>query len=156
MHKVHHQESYPNPWHFDNEDLKLVSPDGYSRIVYKNLHEIAMGAPLGGECFLETGDNKIYNLENWFAGPPVWETSGKMIAVPVWQRLFWHGVVQRIGIVDLNAMNLKLYNKEFDVLDLRSFHEKKIYGYDSPILKTTTVYFELEREKVLTSRILRS
>ncbi len=45
-------------------------------------------------------------------------------------------------------MELKIYSKIFDVLDLRSFDKNMIYGYDSPIYKTKTVSFDIDKEKI--------
>ncbi len=45
-------DTYPNPWDFNNIDKKLVSPDNFYKAVYYDLNEIAMGAPIGGQCFL--------------------------------------------------------------------------------------------------------
>jgi hypothetical protein len=58
------------------------------------------------------------------------------------------GTVQQIGILDTKTMELKIFAKTFRVLDLRSFDKKTIYGYDSPIHKTKTVTFEIEKEEI--------
>jgi hypothetical protein len=68
--------------------------------------------------------------------------------VPIWIHKFFRGTVQRIGIVDTKSMELKIYSKIFDVLDLRSFDKNMIYGYDSPIYKTKTVSFDIDKEKI--------
>ncbi len=44
-------------------------------------------------------------------------------------------------------MELKIFKKTFTVLDIRSFDKATIYGYDSPIHKTETVSFDIEKEK---------
>lgn len=45
-------------------------------------------------------------------------------------------------------MELKLFDKTFRVLDIRSFDKTTIFGFDSPIHKTTMVTFHIEKEKI--------
>ena len=141
-------DTYPNPWNFHNTDKKLLSSDNFHKVVYYDLNEIAMGAPIGGQCFLETVDNKKIKIHDLCGGPVVWETDGQLLAIPIWTRKFLKGTVQQIGILDTRTMELKLFAKTFRVLDFRSFHKTKIYGYDSPIRKTKTVTFDIENEKI--------
>lgn len=143
-------ETYPNPWDFQNTDKKLVSVDDYHKVVYKDLYEIAMGAPIWGQCFLETADNKKIKIHDWCGGPAAWETDGKLVAIPIWKRKFLKGTVQQIGVLDTRTMELKLFAKTFSVLDIRSFDKKTIYGYDSPIHKTEIITFDIEKEKIAT------
>lgn len=143
--------TYPNPWDFHNIDKTLVSSDNFHKVVYYDLNEIAMGAPIGGQCFLETNDNKKVKIHNWCGGPPAWETDGQLIAIPIWTRKFLKGTVQKIGVLDTKTMELKIFAKTFGVLDLRSFNKTTIYGYDSPIHKTKTVTFEIQNEKIETT-----
>jgi len=141
-------ETYPNPWNFNNTDNKLVSTDNYHKVVYFDLNEIAMGAPIAGRCFLETGENKKIKINDWCGGPAAWETAGKLVAIPIWTRKFLKGIVQQIGVLDTSSMEFKLFVKTFKVLDIRSFDKTIIYGYDSPIYKTKTVTFDTEKEKM--------
>lgn len=141
-------DSNPNPWDFHNTDKTLISPDNFHKVVYDDLYEISMGAPIGGRCFLETTDNKKVKIHDWCGGPPAWETQGQLIAIPIWIRNFLKGTVQQIGVLDTKTMELKLFAKTFRVLDIRSFDKTKIYGYDSPIYQTTTVTFDIENEKI--------
>ena len=141
-------DNYPNPWDFDNTDKTLVSSDNFHKVVYNDLNEIAMGAPIGGQCYLETVDNKKIKIHDWCGGPVVWETDGQLLAIPIWTRKFLKGTVQQIGILDTRTMELKLFAKTFRVLHFRSFDKTTIYGYDSPIHKTTTISFDIEKEKI--------
>ena len=141
-------DTYPNPWDFCNADKKLFSVDNIHKVVYYDLCEIAMGAPVGGPCFLETTDKEKVKIHDWCGGPPVWETDGQLLALPIWTRKFMKGTVQQIGILDTTTMELKIFSKTFRVLDLRSFDKKIIYGYDSPIHKTKIITFEIEKEEI--------
>ena len=144
-------KTYPNPWDFNNTDKKLASADNSHKLVYYDLNEIAMGAPIGGQCFLEANDNKKVKIHDWCGGPPAWETDGQLIAIPIWRRKFLKGTVQQIGIVDIRAMKLTIFAKTFGVLDLHSFDKTIICGYDSPIHNTKTVTFDIGREKIETT-----
>ena len=141
-------ETYPNPWDFHNTDKNLVSVDNYYRVVFYDLNEIAMGAPIGGQCFLETSDYKKVKIHDWCGGPPAWETDGKLIAIPIWTRKFLKGTVQQIGVLDIRSMELKIFSKTFRVLNICSFDKTTIYGYDSPIYMTETVTFDILKEKI--------
>ncbi len=141
-------ETYPNPWNFQNSDKKLISADNIHKVVYENLKEIAMGAPIGGKCFIEKDNGQKIKINNWCAGPPVWETEGQLLAIPIWTRKFFKGTVQQIGIVNLITKELKIFSKTFKVLDLCSFEKGMIYGYDSPIHKKRAVNFDTEKEKI--------
>jgi hypothetical protein len=60
--------TYPNPWNFSNTDLNLISPNQQYKIEYGDLYEIAMGAPIGGSCYLYPKNKKI-KISNWAGGP---------------------------------------------------------------------------------------
>ena len=136
-----------DPWNFHNTDKRLLSPDGQHKLVYYDLNEIAMGAPLGGPCFLE-GDSKKIKINDWCGGPPVWNHEGRSFAIPIWTRTFLEGTIQKIGIVDLENLELKIFGKTFRVLDLQSFEKNRVQGYDSPIYNTETVSFDIEKEQI--------
>ena len=142
--------TYPNPWDFSNNDKALTSPNNNYKLVYYDLNEIAMGAPIGGKCLLEIANKKKVLINNWCGGPAVWETDGQLIAIPIWQRKSWKGTVQQIGIVNTEKMELKIFSKVFRVLDLRSFNKTTISGYDSPIHNQSIVDFNIEQEKIET------
>lgn len=139
--------TYPNPWDFHNIDKRLASSDKIHKVVYYDLSEIAMGAPLGGTCYLETIDQQKYKIHDWCGGPPVWESEGQLVAIPIWTKTFLKGTVQRIGLVDVKTKELTIFSKTFDVLDLHSFDNKTISGIDSPIYKKRAVVFDIEKEK---------
>lgn len=141
-------DNYPNPWDFHNTDKILTSSDNYHKVLYYDLNEIAMGAPIGGRCVLESSDNKKIKIHDWCGGPPVWETNGQLIAIPIWTRKHLMGTVQQLGVLNISNMEFKIFRKIFRVLDLRSFDLKIIYGYDSPIYDTKTVTFDIEKEKI--------
>ncbi|WP_322549141.1 hypothetical protein [Flavobacterium psychraquaticum] len=141
-------ETYPNPWDFQNSDKKLVSTDNIHKVVYENLNEIAMGAPIGGKCLIEKNNGQKIKINDWCAGPPAWETEGQLLAIPIWTRKFFKGTVQQIGIVDITTNELKIFSKTFNVLDLRSFDKGIVYGYDSPIHKKKVVNFDTEKGKI--------
>ena len=54
-------ETYPNPWNFDNTNKNLESVNGSYKVVYSELNEIGMGAPIGGMCFIELNKNRRIN-----------------------------------------------------------------------------------------------
>ncbi|NTS43991.1 hypothetical protein HRG84_24140 [Flavisolibacter sp. BT320] len=136
--------SYPNPWDFSNKDKQMVSPDGEYRVEFVELSEIAMGAPVGGECFLIYSDNSKERLSEWAGGPVVWQMQGGKVAFPVWTR----ARDQRIAVADINARTLTIYSPIFRVLDLKSFDQGIITGHDSPIHMTTAIDFDTAKEKI--------
>lgn len=144
--KVH----YPNPWDFQNTDKELISPDNVQKLIYGEMIEIGMGAPIGGSCFLETANKDKIPIPKHCGGPPAWETEGQLVAVPIWSRTVLKGTIAQIGVVDTGSKELRIFAKTFRVLDLRSFHKNTIYGYDSPIYMPKTIAFNIESEKVIT------
>lgn len=136
--------SYPKPWDFSNEDKNLVSPDGQYQIEYDKLSEIAMGAPIGGECFLVGPEDSKLKLSDWAGGPVVWETQGRRVAFPVWTR----ARRQKIAIVDIEAKTLSIYAETFRVLDLHTFENNIVQGQDSPVYLTAQVRFDTSKEKI--------
>ena len=141
-------DTLSTPWDFHNNDRKAYSPDNFHNLVYYNLREIAMGAPIGGECYLMNKDKQQIRIHDWCGGPPAWEKEGRFVAIPIWTRKFFSGTVQQIGVVDTKRRELKIFKQTFNVLDLRSFDNGVIYGYDSPIYKTTTLTFDTQKEKI--------
>jgi hypothetical protein len=136
--------SYPNPWDFSNNDKNLLSPDGQYQIEYGKLSEIAMGAPIGGECFLVYPDHIKVQLSDWAGGPVVWQTQGGKVAFPVWTR----SRDQKIAVADINARTLTIYSPTFRVLDMKTFDQGIITGQDSPIHMATNVQFDITKEKI--------
>lgn len=138
----------PNAWSFGNQDSQLISSKGESRIEYDSLTEIGMGAPLGGKCYWVEEERLKYLLGNWCGGPPIWDTQGIRAAIPVWTRKLFKGTIQQILIFNSETKELSRYRKTFSVLDLRTFDNNEICGYDSPIYKTKTFRFNLDAEKI--------
>ncbi|ARS35671.1 hypothetical protein [Pontibacter actiniarum] len=141
-------DSYPNPWDFHNTDKKLTAYTGEFKVEYYNLNEIAMGAPIGGECYIVNKENGKYKIGDCIAGPPVWETNTNRVAVPTWTRTLLKGTMQKIILTDLDKMTLTTFSEIFDVLDLSSFDKNLIHGYDSPIYKKRIVAFDIKKAKV--------
>ncbi len=136
----------PTPWNFSNSDKIMKSANNGFKIVYYDLNEIAMGAPIGGEAFLETSSGDKVKIHEWCGGPPVWNAEGNLLAIPIWLRSAAKGIVQQIGVVDTKRMELQLFSRTFGVLDLRSFDKGIVQGYNSPIYMPTEVVFDLHRE----------
>lgn len=139
---------HPNAWDFGNYNKQLRSDKQKYKVEYGELYEIAMGAPLGGQCFLLTENGEKYLIDKWCAGPPIWDYEGMKIAIPKWTKSFWSGTKQQIAILDTKIGVLTIYKRKFDVLDLRSFDKNEIYGYDSPIHKPKVVKFDLTKENI--------
>lgn len=144
-------DTYPNPWNFHNIDKSLLSSDQFHKVVYYDLNEIAIGAPIGGSCYLETVDHsKKVKIHDWCGGPAIWEKEGYLLALPIWTRTVLKGTVQQIGILDLRTMELKIFAENFRVLNIRSFENTVIYAYDSPIYQTKKVIFDIKKQKIET------
>ncbi|MFD2908078.1 hypothetical protein ACFSX9_04945 [Flavobacterium ardleyense] len=140
--------TYPNPWDFKNTYKKLASATALHQVVYYDLNEIGMSGPLGGKCFIENSKGLKIKLNYWCAGPPVWETSGKLVAIPIWTNHEFKGIIQHIGLFNIETSVLKIFSKSFTLLDLRSFEQGIIQGFDSPLYKTKTVNFDIESERI--------
>ena len=104
---------YPNPWNFNNIDKCLKSPNRLYRVEFGGLCEIAMGAPIGGECFL-LKDGKKIKLNNFCGGPIIWNNLSAKIALPTWTR----SRKQKIVIIDIETMTATTYSKEFRVFKI--------------------------------------
>lgn len=135
----------PNPWNFRNIHKGLLSPDGQHQLVYYDLNEIAMGAPIGGTCFLEGNGLKI-QIHDWCGGPAVWQKEGQSFAIPIWTRTLLEGTIQKFGIVDLQNLELRIFEKSFRVLDLRSFEGNRVIA----ILDNEAHSFDIDTEKIET------
>ena len=139
---------YPNAWDFPNENSNGLNNDEKAILEYSDLNEIGMGAPLRGICQIKTNENKSILIGNNCGGPAIWTTNGLKIAIPIWEKSFFSGTFQRIGVVDLKKQTLTKYKKKFRVLDLRSFSGNLILGIDSPIHRMKTVEFDYENEPI--------
>ncbi len=132
-----------NPWHFSNTDKNLYSPDGIYKIEFYELSEIAMGAPLGGTCYLIFDDKKI-KLADWCGVPIIWNKNGNKIALPIWTKKR----KQKIAIVDIVNLTITIYKREFRVLQFQNFIENSLLGVDSPIYMPKKVNFDIDKEEV--------
>ena len=138
---------HPNPWDFPNENSNDLENDKKAILKYLNLNEIGMGAPLRGVCNLKINDKEVLIDKNC-GGPTVWTRNGQKVAIPIWDKSFFRGPFQRIGIVDLKKQTLTKYKKKFSVLDLRSFSGNFILGFDSPIHRIKKLEFDYINEPI--------
>ena len=134
---------YPNAWNFSNSDKNLIAPNGKLRIEYGEQYEIAMGAPLGAECFLIIEDNERIKISDWAGGPAIWNSESDKVTFPIWTK----NRAQQIRVVDLNVEKIITFSQIFRVLELEKFENSKIIGVDSPIHMTKILKFDTQTEK---------
>ena len=134
---------YPNPWNFSNADQNLKSPNGKYFILYDDLYEIAMGAPIGGACYL-VFENKKIKLSDFCGGPILWNNEGTKIALPIWTV----NRCQQIAVIDIQSRTKTLFKPMFRVLHFESFIGNIIFGIDSPIHNTAKLVFNTESEPI--------
>ncbi len=132
----------PNPWNFSNMDKNLHSPNGVYKVEFYGLSEIAMGAPLGGTCYLIFNDKKI-KLDDWCAGPIIWNKTSDKVALPIWTKKR----KQKIAIVDISNFTITIYKKEFKVLQFQNFIENNLFGIDSPVYMPKKLNFDIDKEE---------
>lgn len=136
---------YPNAWNFSNTDKNLISKDGKYKIEYREMYEIAMGAPLGAECFLiDNENNKKIKVCDWAGGPAVWDEQKNRVVFPIWTK----NRDQQIRLVDIDNDEVLTFSEIFRVLEIVGFEGDTIYGVDSPIHKTKELNFDLIKENV--------
>ena len=136
--------SPPHPWNFSPIDKAFVSPNGRYKVEYRNLGEIAMSAPFGGDCAILWEDHRL-DLGEHCAGPIVWNAESTQLALPIWTRKR----MQQIAVVDMKTFLLRIYAETFRVLNLQSFHSGLIKGIDSPIYKPGSIVFDLLKEEIV-------
>ena len=141
---------YPNPWNFSNIGKNLLSPNGKYKIEFGELDEIAMGAPIGGECYL-LFENKKIKLNGWCGGPIIWNETNEKIALPIWTK----NRNQKIAIVDVFNFTITTFKKEFRVLHFSKFIDNNLLGIDSPIYMTTKLNFDVLNEEIETLKSLK-
>lgn len=127
------------PWDFRNEYL---SPNGQNSLEFGYVGEVAMGAPLSGECFLNINGDKL-KLNGMFGGPIVWSENSKKAALPYWDR----NRLQKLAIIDTSEMKILISKKVFRVIELSKFENGLVYGIDSPIHLTEKIEFNVRIEK---------
>ena len=137
-----------NPWNFPEETFNGLENENKASVKYYCLGEIAMGAPLGGRCMLITNGNNEILIEKWCGGQPLWNSQGTKVAIPIWEKSFFRGTIQKLGILDLKSNTLTKYKKKFDVLELKKFNGNIIKLKDSPIYKTKYLEFDTKKEKI--------
>ncbi len=133
----------PTPWNFSNTDKNKLSPNGKYKVEFHNLYEIAMGAPVGGECYLIYGNNKI-KLSEWCGAPVIWNATSDKVALPIWTKQR----KQKIAIVDISDFTITIFNKEFRVLQFNKFIDNVLSGVDSPIYMPKKLTFDILNEKI--------
>lgn len=127
------------PWNFE---IQYSSPDGQKSLEFGYVGEVAMGAPLSGECFLNIGIEK-YKLKGMFGGPVVWSENSEIAAIPYWTI----DRFQKLAIIDVNAMELSLSKKMYRVIELSEIKNGLVIGIDSPIYRTEEIEFDIETEE---------
>lgn len=117
-----------NPWHVNNNEESLLSPDGGKRIVFRRMNEIAVNYPLGGDCLVfEKGGTAIY-LGDWCGSPAVWSQDGRFVALPFWME----SRCQRLAVADLDRMELRISEQRYSVISLFAPDGPLLRGEDNP------------------------
>lgn len=142
---IYHQS---NPWDFTNNDNQLLSTHKNEKIEYHDLMELNQGSPLAGKCYWINENSEKILIDKFCGGPPIWNIDGKRVAIPIWKRKLFRGLIQQISVLDTSSRLLTIYDKRFDVLELKSFEKNKIHGIDSPIYKPRAVIFDLDTETI--------
>jgi len=136
---------YPNAWNFSNTDKNLISKDGKYKIEYGEMYEIAMGAPLGAECFLiDNENNRKIKVCDWAGGPAIWDEQKNRAVFPIWTK----NRAQQIRVVDIDNNKILTFSQIFRVLEIVGVEGDTIYGVDSRIHKTRELKFDLKKEKI--------
>ena len=139
---------YPNPWNFPNEQSNGAGHEHKSSLAYSDLKEMGMGAPLIGKCKIILNDTKAYKIPENCGGPAIWSYDGQKVVIPIWDKSFFGGTFQIMGIVNLENQTLTKYKRKFRVLDIRSFSATHILGFDSPIHRIKPVEFDYHNEPI--------
>ena len=127
------------PWDFRYE---YPSPDGQKSLEFGFVGEVAMGAPLSGECFLNIKGEKL-KLNGMFGGPIVWSENSEKAAIPYWtQNRF-----QKLAIIETNKMKMMISERYFRVIELSEIRNGLVLGIDSPIHRTERIEFDIKTEK---------
>lgn len=126
------------PWDFSNE---YPSPDGQKSLEFGYTGEIAMGAPLSGECWLTINGQKT-KLNGMYGGPIVWCENSIIAAIPYWtQNRF-----QKLAIVDTNSMKIMISRKDFRVIELSKIENGLVFGIDSPKYRSERIEFDIKND----------
>ena len=139
---------YPNSWDFPEKNSNNLNNENNAILEYTSLYEIGMGAPISGICRLKKKDGSTFLVGENCGGPALWNESGLKVAIPFWEKSFFRGKIQKIGIVDLKKNTLTKFKKKFNVLNLETFENNIIKGIDSPIYKSKNIEFEIAIEKI--------
>ncbi|MDF0718260.1 hypothetical protein PY092_19010 [Muricauda sp. 334s03] len=146
---------YPNPWDFPIENPNGNENENKATLIYSDLKEIGMGSPLNGKCKVIINDTKEILITENCGGPVIWTRNGQKAAMPIWDKSFFGGTHQKIGIVDLEKLTISKYKRKFQVLDLRSFSGNNIIGFDSPIHKMKKLDFDYINEPIEQTIVLK-
>lgn len=90
--------NYPNPWDFPNKNVNDLNEEFKFIFMFSNLNEIGMGAPLSGTCKLSINGFKNIKIGNNCGGPIISNSTGDKVAIPIWEKSFFNGTFQRIGL----------------------------------------------------------
>ena len=137
---------YPNPWDF-NSLITFENFEGH--LIFEDLKEVGMGAPISGACYFVDKKNRKILVNNRCAGPPILNDEKTKIAIPIWRNSFFRGTHQKLCILDVNGLELTIFKKPFQVLDLRAFNYNSIKGFDSPLQKTKVIDFNILNERII-------
>ncbi|MGV6832051.1 MAG: hypothetical protein ACWA5P_10900 [bacterium] len=129
------------PWDFKNE---YPAPNGLILLEFGDLGEVAMGAPLSGECFLNINGAKR-KLDGLFGGPIVWSENSEIAAIPYWTK----NRAQKLVIIDTKRMRMMISKKNFRVIELSEIKNGLVLGIDSPIYRTEQIKFNIAAEEYL-------
>lgn len=126
-----------DPWNFGDNTVHFPSPDHSQKLEYSALTELSQGGPVGGPCFWSTAAQTRTLVHASCGGPPVWDSTGSKVALPVWENHWLHGIIARVGVLDTIAGELTVFAPRFRVLHLQQFNGRLIAGIDSPVYQLT-------------------
>lgn len=135
-------------WDFENESSAAISSNGKDRIIFEDIHEIAMGAPLTGKAFWVNSNNEKLLINQSCGVPPIWNSEGNKCAIPIWTKKLFKGTGQKIGIVHIENKELTVFRKTFEVIELHAFNGNVIHAINSLMHKPKSLIFNIKKEKI--------
>jgi hypothetical protein len=121
-----------SPW--QDETIRIESPDGTMWALIESPSEIAQGAPTFGELKISNGQS-AHNCN-----PSIlWSDDSRYLAVPQWFESF-----QRLLLIDTKLAKKILAPETYEVLELHSFDKGIVEGVDSPIYQPKKISIDIK------------
>jgi hypothetical protein len=129
------------------ENKNLKSPNKKYEITFGEMSEQAMGGAYYCPIYLKNENEEPFLLHERNVGNAIWQGNSKLY-FPIWVRNSEGYLKQKIAFFDVKRSKIGIFERFFEVIELKSIKGDLIQAIDSPNWQPKNIVFDIKNEAV--------